>query len=124
MTEQPLLSIGEVAAAAAATVSAVRYYDELGLIAAKDRVGGKRRFDASTIPTVKLIREMQQCGFSLAAIGAMLGGDDWRSAVDEKLEELVVQRGRIDEIVSTLREIRDCGCRNLSSCERLAETFG
>ena len=119
-----LLSIGEVAAATSCTVTAIRYYDELGLIAAAKRIGGKRQFDAGTIAAVRLIREMQRCGFSLGDVREMLAGGDWRTAVDDKLLELGEQQRRIEQVMTTLGDIRDCGCASLTTCGRLADSFG
>jgi hypothetical protein len=56
------LAIGEVARSAGVTVSAVRYYDEIGVISAATRVGGKRRFDRDAVGRVSFIKRSQQAG--------------------------------------------------------------
>ena len=55
-----LLPIGEVARSTGLAVSAVRYYDEIGVITASARVGGKRRFDPDTVGRVSFIRRAQE----------------------------------------------------------------
>lgn len=116
-----LLSIGEVADAVDIKVSAVRYYDEVGLIASEARVGGKRRFRRDVINRVAFVLRAQAVGFSLDEIGELLddkaGG--WRELVDAKVAELTNQRDDLDAMIATLNDSRTCGCNVVASCERI-----
>ncbi|HEY3765682.1 MAG TPA: MerR family transcriptional regulator, partial [Gaiellales bacterium] len=67
-----LLSIGEVAARAGVRTSALRYYEDEGLLAPVARVGGRRRYTAAAIERLTLIRFCQGLGFSLAEIRTIL----------------------------------------------------
>jgi len=120
MSAAALLPIGEVAESTGVPVSAVRYYDEIGVITATARVGGKRRFDPDTVGRVSFIRRAQEAGFSLDEIRTILdetqGG--WHGLVEEKLAELSERRDRLDTMISMLAEIRDCGCDAVASCPR------
>ena len=113
-----LLSIGSVASATGLAVSAVRYYDELGIIDATTRVGGKRRFHPDVIGRVNFVQRCKEAGFSLEDAASLL--DDttgaWRGLVDEKLEELVEKQRRLTEMIAMLTEIRTCGCDVVSDC--------
>ncbi len=115
-----LLPIGEVARSTGLAVSAVRYYDEIGVITASARVGGKRRFDPDTVGRVSFIRRAQEAGFSLDEIRMILdetqGG--WHGLVEDKLTELSERRDRLDTMIDMLAEIRDCGCDAVSNCPR------
>ena len=119
MSAVALLSIGEVAASTGVAVSAVRYYDEIGVITATARVGGKRRFDPDTVGRVNL-RRAQEVGFSLEEIRTILddtqGG--WRDLVEDKLAELLERKDRLDTMTAMLAEIRDCGCAAVAFCPR------
>ena len=123
MTPTTLLSIGEVAKTTGIAVSAVRYYDRLGVISAVNRVGGKRRFDGTTIGRLSFVRRAQEASFSLDEIRSILdhksGG--WRDLVDNKLDELGERRDRLDTMIGMLTEMRDCGCEVVESCPRFAE---
>ncbi len=123
MTDQ-LLSIGEVACHAEVAVSAVRYYDEIGLISTKTRIGGKRHFGPDTVGRVNFVRRAQDAGFSLDEVALILddtaGG--WRELVESKLEELNDQRGRIDAMVSMLTEIKNCGCEVVANCSQYGDS--
>ena len=96
-----LLSIGAVATATGTTVSALRHYDEVGLVEVATRVGGKRRFDSDTVGRVNFIRRAQAVGFSLDEIGQILDdrSGQWHSLVESKLDELTDRRSRLDEMI-------------------------
>ena len=120
MSAVALLAIGEVAASTDVAVSAVRYYDEIGVITATARVGGKRRFDPDTVGRVSFVRRAQEVGFSLEEIRTILddtqGG--WRNLVVDKLAELLERKDRLDTMTAMLAEIRDCGCAAVAFCPR------
>jgi MerR family redox-sensitive transcriptional activator SoxR len=118
MSSIRLLRIGEVAETTGIAVSAVRYYEDIGVISATSRIGGKRRFDADTVGRVNFIRRAQEVGFSLDEIKTILDDEagDWRDLVDDKLMELRGRRDRLDTMISMLAEIRECGCGAVASC--------
>ena len=62
------LSIGDVAARTGMKVSAIRYYEEIGLIQAIRSEGANRRFTRSEIRKVSFIAISQTLGFSLKEI--------------------------------------------------------
>lgn len=115
-----LLAIGAVAERTGLSVSAVRYYDEIGVISASERVGGKRRFSEATIGRVNFIRRSQDAGFSLEEIRAMLDDTqgEWRSLVDDKIIEVTERRHQLGEMLDFLGEMRDCGCVVVTRCPR------
>ena len=118
MSSIRLLRIGEVAETTGIAVSAVRYYEDIGVISATSRIGGKRRFGADTVGRVNFIRRAQEVGFSLDEIKTILDDEagDWRDLVDDKLMELRGRRDRLDTMISMLAEIRECGCGAVASC--------
>jgi len=118
MSSTDLLAIGEVAKTTGISVSAVRYYEDIGVISSAARVGGKRRFDQATIGRVSFIRRAQEAGFSLEEIGTILDDETgiWRVLVDDKLIELTERRDRLDTMISMLAEIRECGCGAVAAC--------
>jgi len=115
-----LLPIGAIGTETGATVSAIRYYEELGMIQARTRVGGKRRFHPDTIGRVSFIRRAQEIGFALSEIRLILDDDarGWPGLVDEKIADLAKRREKLDWMMSMLSEIRDCGCEIVASCPR------
>lgn len=113
------LSIGEAATASGLTVSTVRYYEGLGVIACSERVGGKRRFDESVVNRLRFIRATQRAGFTLGEIARLLDDETggWRGLVDKKISEVSEQRELLDAVLATLTEMRTCGCEIVATCE-------
>lgn len=120
------LTIGEVAARTGLAVSAIRFYEEKGLIAPWRNTGGQRRFDRADIRRLSFVMIAQQCGFSLPEIAAELEGlpktkapsrADWeristgfRAKIDKRLNALERLRDRLDGCIG-------CGCLSLEVCK-------
>ena len=119
-----LMAIGALAEATGTTVSTLRYYDQLGLVPAAGRVGGKRRYHPESTGRVNFVRRAQQLGFSISEIGELL--DDrsgtWKALVDSKVEQLVEHQASVQQMITLLEQIRSCGCQTISSCPRVDET--
>ena len=89
------LSIGEVAAATGLRTSAIRYYEDAGILPKPDRVSGKRRYHGDTIDRITLVRFCRRLGMSLTDVRGLLGTpggarakDQWRRLVDGRLQEI------------------------------------
>ena len=88
-----LLSIGELARRAGVATSALRYWEEIGLLAAPPRISGQRRYPESAVAQVGVILLLRDVGFSLAEQRALMASravapDDWRRLARRKLVEL------------------------------------
>ena len=58
------MKIGELAARANLSASAIRYYEKLGLLAAPQRIGGQRRYPSGALQRVLLVRFATDMGFT------------------------------------------------------------
>jgi len=92
MSEQ-LFTIGDVARRTGVAVSALRYYEEVGLMPLATRVSGQRRYPASTVQLVSVILLLQEVGFSLREMKLFLGWPsdpsvDWRALARHKMADL------------------------------------
>ena len=105
------LSVGQVAARMNIAPSAVRFYDNHGLLPSRRTAGNQRRFLADVLCRVAMIRASQKVGLTIAEIREALdalppghtpGPDDWR-ALAARLEDVL--RGRIDELFALLNEL-------------------
>lgn len=108
-SEQPLLSVGEVAELAGVAPSAVRFYERYSLISSVRTPGNARRFGEEASCRIRIARVAQRVGLTVREIaeifdampaGAM--GSDW-DAVELRLVERAQQR--IDELRATLADI-------------------
>lgn len=71
---EALIEIGELARRSGVAVSALRFYEERGLIEALRSPGNRRRFPRSTLRKVALIRAAQAIGLPLSAVASALAG--------------------------------------------------
>ena len=120
-----ILSIGDVAERTGLAVSAIRFYEEQGLVHPTRNPGGQRRFRCSDIRRLSFVMIAQRLGFPLAEIRACLQSlpaertptqRDWarisrefRDALDERIAVLERMRARLDGCIG-------CGCLSLANC--------
>lgn len=95
------LDIGELSARSGVPPSALRYYEEIGLLASEGRKGLRRQFGPDALLRLSLVALGRVAGFSLAEIAAMIGPDG-RPALPR--DELRARAEAID------RQIRDPPC--------------
>lgn len=119
------LTIGELAARSGLATSALRYYEELGLIRSERTTGGQRRYPRTTLRRVAFVRAAQQVGLSLQEARQALDTlpDDrppnaaqwarvasaWQRRIDEQIAELQRLRARLGGCIG-------CGCLSLRKC--------
>jgi DNA-binding transcriptional MerR regulator len=116
-----LLSIGELAERTGLATTALRYYDELGLVRPAARASGRRRYAASAVADVGVILFLRDVGFSLAEIGSLVAGGErrsWQEVVDRKLAELAEQQHRLDVARVALEHARQCPAGEPVQCSR------
>lgn len=70
--QQPEMSVGELARRAGVKASAVRFWDEHGLLRSRRTPGNQRRFDDVSLAQVRFIRWSQDVGASLDSIRSVL----------------------------------------------------
>ena len=88
-----LLTIGELARRAGVATSALRYWEDLGLLPAPARISGQRRYPESAVALVGVILLLRDVGFSLAEQKALMASrgvalDEWRRLARRKQAEL------------------------------------
>jgi len=116
-----LLSIGELAERTGVATTALRYYDDLGLVRPATRASGRRRYDPSAVAEVGVILFLREVGFSLAEIGSLVAGGQrrsWQGLVNRKLAELDEQQRRLDVARAALEHARRCPAGEPVRCSR------
>jgi len=120
------LTIGELAARSGVASSALRFYEERGLIRAERNSSGHRRYPRFVIRRVAFIVFAQRIGLSLGEISGELAklpenrvprradwaklSRAWSSRIDARIAEL-------ERLRSGLTECIGCGCLSLSRCK-------
>jgi DNA-binding transcriptional MerR regulator len=68
-----MLSIGELSKRTKVKVPTIRYYEEMGLLAAPERTeGNQRRYDAAGLERLSFIKHARDLGFSIEAISSLI----------------------------------------------------
>ena len=118
------LSIGAVAERAGINVSALRFYEERGLITSRRSEGGQRRYARPVLRLVAFIQVAQRVGLTLEEIGHALATlpDDglttghwkrlsagWRPMLNQRIRLLEGLRDELDSCIG-------CGCLSIERC--------
>ena len=124
-TPKQNILIGKIAARTGVTVSAIRFYEEAGLITAGRNTGGQRVFSAADIRRISFIIIAQKLGFSLKEIKAQLDKLPNKRTPTMKDWEIISRNFSIDidERIAALTRLREkltscigCGCLSLQKC--------
>ncbi|WP_063533756.1 helix-turn-helix domain-containing protein [Burkholderia sp. MSMB1589WGS] len=106
------LDIAEVAQRSGVPASALRYYEEKGLIASTGRRGLRRTFDARVLERLALIALGRAAGFSLDEIASMFDAQG-RPSIDRAM--LAAKADELDGTIRKLISMRD-GLRHAAAC--------
>ena len=87
------LTIGELSQRTGAAPSALRYYEEIGVLEPPARVSGQRRYDPDAVGAVGAVLFLADVGFTLAEIEQLMAArstspQSWRELARRKLVEL------------------------------------
>jgi DNA-binding transcriptional MerR regulator len=107
------LDIGEVSRQTGMSASALRFYEEIGLIASIGRRGLRRQFDARVIERLALIALGRSAGFSLEEMAQMFAPDG-KPRIDRRL--LATKAEALDRRIRKLTAVRD-GLRHAVACQ-------
>ena len=123
-----LLTISEVSRRSGVAASALRFYEDQGLISSERAGSGHRRYPRPVLRRIAFIVFAQRVGLSLGEIGAELSklppdraptrrdwsrlSSTWGSRIDDRIAELQRLRAGLTECIG-------CGCLSLDRC-RLA----
>jgi MerR family transcriptional regulator, redox-sensitive transcriptional activator SoxR len=121
-----LLTIGEVAKRSGVAASALRFYEERGLISSERAGSGHRRYSRPVLRRIAFIVFAQRIGLTLDEIAAELSklppdrapnrrdwsrlSAGWSSRIDERIAEL-------ERLKAGLTECIGCGCLSLDRCQ-------
>jgi DNA-binding transcriptional MerR regulator len=117
-----IMRIGEVAERAGVRTSLIRYYENVGLLPAPERVSGQRRYDESVLRRLTLIDVAQRAGMSLDEIRLLLehGNDAFSSELSAlaarklpEIDALIERAGRVRE---WMRAAVECRCETIDAC--------
>jgi len=123
-----LLAVGEVAHRTGVAVSALHYYEQLGLIASTRTSGNQRRYPRHMLRRISLIVVAKRLGIPLADVQEVFTSlpldhppsqRDWRRVAKLWNDELELRRTQIDHLQRELTGCIGCGCLSLKACRLL-----
>ncbi len=119
------LTIGELSERSGVATSALRFYEERGLIGSRRTTGNQRRYAKATLRRVAFIRTAQRVGLTLEEVSEALDtlpqgrtptkadwarlSRSWRPRLDEQIRRIELLRDRLDGCIG-------CGCLSLRTC--------
>jgi MerR family transcriptional regulator, redox-sensitive transcriptional activator SoxR len=121
-----LMTIGEVASRSGVAASALRFYEDRGLIRSERAGSGHRRYPRPVLRRIAFIVFAQRIGLTLEEIGRELAklppdraptrrdwsrlSSGWTARIDERIAEL-------ERLKVGLTECIGCGCLSLDRCQ-------
>lgn len=99
----------------------LRYYEQIGLLPAPDRVGGQRRYQQSSLLRLEVIRACKAAGFTLDEISALMGDHVpgkpvARALAEAKLSEIDAQMATLVRAKKIIQWGMSCECRTIDDC--------
>ncbi len=119
------LTIGELAARSGLATSALRYYEELGLIHSERTSGGQRRYKRATLRRIAFVRAAQQVGLTLDEARAALAelpaertpnATEWAHVARTWQRRIDAQIAALERLRTRLTGCIGCGCLSLTKC--------
>ena len=121
-----VLTIGEVSRRSGVAASALRFYEERGLITSERAGSGHRRYPRPVLRRIAFIVFAQRIGLTLEEIGGELAklppqrvptrrdwnrlSQGWSERIDQRIAEL-------ERLKAGLGECIGCGCLSLDRCQ-------
>jgi MerR family transcriptional regulator, redox-sensitive transcriptional activator SoxR len=119
------LTIGQVAARSGVAPSALRFYEDHGLIVSRRTSGNQRRYERAVLRRIALIQAGRAAGIPLERIRAALAtlpahrpptrpdwerlSRGWREDIDRRIATLEALRNRLTTCIG-------CGCLSIDAC--------
>jgi MerR family redox-sensitive transcriptional activator SoxR len=125
MDDMTDLTIGELSARSGIATSAIRYYEERGLVRSRRTTGNQRRYERPMLRRLAFIRTAQRVGLSLEEIDAALATlpsnrtptkADWSRLSRSWRPRLDAQIAQLERLRDTLDSCIGCGCLSLRRC--------
>lgn len=124
MTDDPLLTIGQVAARAGLNTSHIRFYERVGVLPQPDRVAGQPRYREEILHRLSIVDVAQRAGLSLDEIAPLTGPGNRsadasrhiRGLAGEKLPRIDALIARAQAVKHWLEVARHCDCESVDVC--------
>jgi MerR family transcriptional regulator, redox-sensitive transcriptional activator SoxR len=118
------LAISDVARVFGLRTSAIRYYEQIGILPPAMRKNGQRRYDNSALFRLAVVQRARETGFTLEEIRELFFGfppgtrppQRWHKLSQRKIAELRDRMKRLKLMETLLKRVEDCRCDALDEC--------
>src|SRR5213595_4227120 len=118
------LAISDVARVFGLRTSAIRYYEQIGILPPPVRKNGQRRYDNSAIFRLAVVQRARETGFTLEEIRELFSGfpagtpppKRWHALSQRNIAELRDRMKRLQLMERLLKRVEECRCDALEEC--------
>jgi MerR family transcriptional regulator, redox-sensitive transcriptional activator SoxR len=118
------LAISDVAREFGLRTSAIRYYEQIGILPPPLRKNGRRRYERSVLFRLAVVQHARESGFTLDEIRELFFGfrpatpppKRWHRLSERKIAELRDRVKRLQLMETLLKQIQGCRCNALEQC--------
>src|SRR5213592_3128482 len=118
------MAISDVARVFGLRTSAIRFYEQIGIIPRAMRKNGQRRYDNSVLFRLAVVQRARETGFTLEEIRELFFGfppgtpppKRWHDLSRRKLTELQERMSRLKLMEALLKQVENCQCDALDKC--------
>jgi MerR family redox-sensitive transcriptional activator SoxR len=113
--------IGELSRRTGIASSALRFYEEQGLLPRAARRSGRRVFDEGALAHLRVVQLARDAGFTVAEIRQLVtefGASRWRRLAERKLTEVRAASDRFRAMTLLLEKLLKCDCPDIEFCGR------
>jgi len=118
------LAISDVARVFGLRTSAIRYYEQIGILPQPVRRNGQRRYEKSALFRLAVVQRARESGFTLDEIRELFFGfrpatrppKRWHQLSERKIAELRIRMKRLKLMQTLLKQMQACRCNALEEC--------
>jgi MerR family redox-sensitive transcriptional activator SoxR len=118
------LAISDVARVFGLRTSAIRYYEQIGILPPAMRKNGQRRYNNTVLFRLAVVQRARETGFTLEEIRELFFGfppgtpppKRWHQLSQRKIAELRDRMKRLKLMETLLKRVEDCRCDALDEC--------
>ena len=118
------LAISDVARVFGLRTSAIRYYEQIGILPPAMRKNGQRRYNNTVLFRLAVVQRARETGFTLEEIRELFFGfppgtpppKRWHQLSQRKIAELRDRMKRLKLMETLLKRVENCRCDALDEC--------
>jgi MerR family redox-sensitive transcriptional activator SoxR len=118
------MAISEVAHVFGLRTSAIRYYEQIGILPPAMRKNDQRRYNKSALYRLAVVQRAREAGFTLEEIRELFFGfppgtpppKRWHQLSQRKIAELRERMKRLKLMETLLKRVENCRCDALDEC--------